>query len=113
MGVHAKNAYLEPVSSDNILCDGSLSVNELKVQCEARSDCASFSFSDSPGKGGCLKRCSADTKWVNGTGNDGWILGGSCGGDIDNTEFEVRDLFRSKDLGTFTGDFWREVDESS
>lgn len=108
---HTDNAFLEPVPADNILCDDTLSVDELKARCEATSDCASFA--GKVGHGGCLKRCSENTRWVNGTGNDGWHRDNACGSSADKTRFEVRDLFRGKDLGAFTGSFWREVDESS
>jgi hypothetical protein len=108
--VHLEKAYPEPVPTDNIECDDSLSVDELKAKCASLTDCAAVA---SPGQGGCLKRCSAETQWVNGTNADGYILEGACGGEADDTEFEVRDLFRGKDLGTHKGSFWHEVDESS
>jgi len=75
--VKATNAYLEPVPSNNILCDAKLSVDELIAKCTANAECASFSVGSS-GTGGCLKHCSETTQWINGTGNDGYVKQGGC-----------------------------------
>lgn len=110
---HTTDAYQEPVPTDNIRCDPSMSVDQLKAACCADDSCASFSAGRG-GQGGCLKGCSAKTEWVNGTGNDGYTKTGGCGAaPSGGGAFEVRDLFKRKDLGTWHGSFWAEVDESS
>lgn len=73
--VHTVNAYRE---SNNILCDPNLSLDQMKVQCAANSDCLGFSIGQN-GVGGCLKACTTETQWVNGTASDGYFKVDGCG----------------------------------
>lgn len=107
---HVQNAFEEPVPTNNIRCDAKASLEQLEAWCSVAADCASLTHK--AGEGGCLKRCSKEYKWVNGTGNDGYLKAPRCSAP-DGPHFKVRNLFKNVDLGTFKGDFWQEVDEST
>jgi len=72
---HFVDAYRE---GDNILCDGSMPLEQLEAKCAANSDCLGFSIGQN-GVGGCLKACTTEINWVKGTGIDGYVKTGGCG----------------------------------